>query len=69
MKYTLSERIPEFDAHQVVSSIHDKQSGLRGFRFADLRRDLELLRRCRDIARELLDADPELAQAEGASGA
>lgn len=31
MKYLLSERVPEFDAHQVVSSIHDKQSGLRGF--------------------------------------
>ena len=31
MKYTLLERVPDFDAHHIVSSIHDKKSGLRGF--------------------------------------
>jgi leucine dehydrogenase len=31
MKYTLSERIPDFDGHQIVSSLHDRKTGLRGF--------------------------------------
>ncbi len=37
-----------------------KQSGLPGFRFGDLRRDLALLGRARDAAREILEADPML---------
>ncbi|MDD9968508.1 MAG: ATP-dependent DNA helicase RecG [Myxococcales bacterium] len=39
-----------------------RQSGLPGFRFGDLRRDLELLDRAREGARALLESDPELAQ-------
>jgi ATP-dependent DNA helicase RecG len=37
-----------------------KQSGLPGFRFGDLRRDVELLARARDAARGMLAGDPEL---------
>jgi ATP-dependent DNA helicase RecG len=41
-----------------------KQSGLPGFRFGDLRRDLALLGRARDAARAILEADPELEAEE-----
>jgi ATP-dependent DNA helicase RecG len=37
-----------------------RQSGLPGFRFGDLRRDLALLGRARDAARAILEADPDL---------
>lgn len=43
-----------------------KQAGLPGFRFADLRRDLPLLERARDAAREVLAADADLALPEHA---
>jgi ATP-dependent DNA helicase RecG len=38
-----------------------KQSGLPGFRFGDLRRDLALLERAREAARQMLAIDPALA--------
>ena len=41
-----------------------KQSGLPGFRFGDLRRDVALLERARDAARAMLAADPTLSAAE-----
>jgi len=37
-----------------------RQSGLPGFRFADLRRDRPLLERARALARELVERDPTL---------
>ena len=37
-----------------------KQSGLPGFRFGDLRRDLPLLQRAQALAAEVIAADPEL---------
>jgi ATP-dependent DNA helicase RecG len=43
-----------------------RQSGLPGFRFGDLRRDLPLLARAQDLARELLARDPELSAPEHA---
>jgi ATP-dependent DNA helicase RecG len=39
----------------------DRQSGLPGFRFADLTRDAELLGTARERARATIDADPELS--------
>ncbi len=44
-----------------------RQSGLPGFRFGDLRRDLPLLQRARESARALLARDPELALSEHAA--
>jgi ATP-dependent DNA helicase RecG len=44
-----------------------RQSGLPGFRFGDLRRDLPLLAEARDAARALLADDPTLAKKENAS--
>jgi ATP-dependent DNA helicase RecG len=41
-----------------------RQSGLQAFRFARLPEDVELLERVRMRAREILDSDPELEQAE-----
>jgi ATP-dependent DNA helicase RecG len=41
-----------------------RQSGLPGFRFGDLRRDLPLLERARELAREVIDVDPELVREE-----
>jgi ATP-dependent DNA helicase RecG len=43
-----------------------KQSGLPGFRFGDLRRDLPLLQRAQGLAREVIEADPELTRPEHA---
>jgi len=43
-----------------------RQSGLPGFRFGDLRRDLPLLARAQQLARSVLDRDPELAAPEHA---
>ncbi len=43
-----------------------KQSGLPGFRFGDLRRDLPLLQRAQGLARELIELDPELRLEEHA---
>lgn len=43
-----------------------RQSGLPGFRFGDLRRDLPLLQTAREAARRLLERDPELAASEHA---
>ena len=40
-----------------------RQSGLPGFRFGDLRRDLPLFEQARALAQQLLAVDPELAQA------
>jgi ATP-dependent DNA helicase RecG len=44
-----------------------KQSGLPGFRFGDLRRDLPLLQRAREAARRLYERDPELALPDNAA--
>ena len=41
-----------------------RQSGLQAFRFARLPEDVELLERARMRAREILDADPQLAEPE-----
>ncbi len=41
-----------------------RQSGLPGFRFGDLRRDLPLLATAREHARRVLEADPGLERAE-----
>jgi ATP-dependent DNA helicase RecG len=41
-----------------------RQSGLPGFRFGDLRRDVPLLERARGMAEEVLASDPELARPE-----
>jgi ATP-dependent DNA helicase RecG len=41
-----------------------RQSGLPGFRFGDLRRDLPLLAAAREAAQRVIDADPELASDE-----
>jgi ATP-dependent DNA helicase RecG len=41
-----------------------RQSGLPGFRFGDLRRDLPLLATARECAREVLASDPQLARTE-----
>lgn len=41
-----------------------KQSGLPGFRFGDLSRDVELLQRARDAARGMLAGDPGLTAPE-----
>jgi ATP-dependent DNA helicase RecG len=48
-----------------------RQSGLPGFRFGDLQRDLALLGRARDHARRILAADPDLSEEahEGARAA
>ena len=46
-----------------------RQSGLPGFRFGDLRRDLPLLGSARDAARAVLARDPELALPEHAAAA
>ena len=43
-----------------------KQSGLPGFRFGDLRRDLPLLSRAREAARRVYERDPDLALPENA---
>jgi ATP-dependent DNA helicase RecG len=43
-----------------------RQSGLQAFRFARLPEDVELLERARMRAREILDADPQLAEPEHA---
>lgn len=43
-----------------------RQSGLPGFRFADLRRDLPTLEQARSLARALVERDPELAAPENA---
>jgi ATP-dependent DNA helicase RecG len=43
-----------------------RQSGVQAFRFARLPEDVELLERARMRAREILDADPELAEPEHA---
>jgi ATP-dependent DNA helicase RecG len=43
-----------------------RQSGLAQFRVAELPRDAELLERARRWATEVIDADPEFAQAEHA---
>jgi len=43
-----------------------RQSGLQAFKFARLPEDVELLQRARRHAREILDADPELAAPEHA---
>ena len=43
-----------------------RQSGAAAFRFARLPEDVELLERARASAREILDADPELAAPEHA---
>jgi ATP-dependent DNA helicase RecG len=45
-----------------------KQSGLPGFRFGDLRRDLPLLQRAQALAAEVIAADPEL-QSDAHAGA
>src|SRR5690606_21138580 len=39
----------------------ERQSGLPGFRFADLARDAALLGAARDLAREMVERDPSLA--------
>jgi ATP-dependent DNA helicase RecG len=41
-----------------------KQSGLPGFRYGDLRRDLPLLQRAQSLAQALIARDPELAAPE-----
>ena len=41
-----------------------RQSGAAGFRFARLPEDGDLLERARAVARDLVDADPELAAPE-----
>lgn len=41
-----------------------KQSGLPGFRFGDLRRDVALLERARDAARSVVEGDPDLTAPE-----
>jgi ATP-dependent DNA helicase RecG len=43
-----------------------RQSGLPGFRFGDLRRDLPLFGRAQALAQQLLAADPELEQEQHA---
>ena len=43
-----------------------KQSGLPGFRFGDLRRDIALLERARELAHEIFERDPKLALPEHA---
>jgi len=43
-----------------------RQAGGTGFRFADLFRDLERLKQARDLARELVSADPRLLAPEHA---
>jgi ATP-dependent DNA helicase RecG len=45
-----------------------KQSGLPGFRFGDLRRDLPLLKRAQELAQAVIEIDPslELPEHEGA---
>lgn len=44
-----------------------KQSGLPGFRFGDLRRDIALLERARDAARLVVEGDPDLKAPEHAT--
>jgi ATP-dependent DNA helicase RecG len=41
-----------------------KQSGLPGFRFGDLRRDLPLLQRAQQLARNVIERDPLLTLPE-----
>jgi ATP-dependent DNA helicase RecG len=41
-----------------------KQSGLPGFRYGDLRRDLALLENARQLAANVIEADPELSAKE-----
>jgi ATP-dependent DNA helicase RecG len=43
-----------------------RQAGLPGFRFGDLRRDVDLLAKAREVVREMVAADPALLRPEHA---
>ncbi|HEX8246378.1 MAG TPA: ATP-dependent DNA helicase RecG, partial [Longimicrobium sp.] len=55
-------RIAEYDMRQrgYGDLFGARQTGLPGFRFADLEKDFQLLGRARTEARRIVDADPEL---------